>query len=82
MHWGLDVVRMGGEFFIERGREINVFRNWTKKSEFCPYWCQFLQSTKNYREAVTELQCITVQRKWPKLQKNKIQKPQLNIQLT
>ncbi len=73
---GLDVVRMEGKCFIERGREINVFRNCTQKIEFCPYWCQLLQSTKTYREA-TELQCIRI-RKWPIVQKNKIQKPQEN----
>ncbi len=73
---GLDVVRMEGKCFIERGREINVFRNCTQKIEFWPYWCQLLQSTKTYREA-TELQCIRI-RKWPIVQKNKIQKPQEN----
>ncbi len=76
---GLDVVRLGGKCFIERGREINVFRNCTQKMAFCPYWCQFLQSTTNYREA-TELQCIRT-RKWPIVRKRKIQKPQGKIQL-
>uniref|UniRef100_A0A671P4Q8 Uncharacterized protein n=1 Tax=Sinocyclocheilus anshuiensis TaxID=1608454 RepID=A0A671P4Q8_9TELE len=60
---GLDVVKLEGKCFIKRGREINTFRNCTQKIAFCPYWCQFLQSTTGYREA-TELQCIRT-RKWP-----------------
>ncbi len=72
-------MRLGGKWFIERGREINVFRNCTQKIAFCPYWCQFLQSTTNYREA-PELQYICTH-KWPIVQKIKIQKPQGKIQL-
>ncbi len=50
-------VRMEGKCFIERGREKGL-ETVPKKKAFCPYWCQFLQSTKttvkqlNYRAYV------------------------------